>query len=112
MIAHSECTDGLLEVGGDDDEEGNYILVGAGVTVGLLREVGQEADDEIVGDFEELDDISLGGVLQQPEGYGVDEVIEIADGSGVDLFPFVVFEGGVDDEHLNGVWGTLLDVAF
>ena len=64
MIAHSECADGLLEVGGDDDEQGNYIFVGAGVPVGLLWEVGQEADDEIIGNFEELDDISLGGVLQ------------------------------------------------
>ena len=112
MIAYSEGVDGLLEVGGDNNEEGNYILVGAGVPVGLLREVGKEADDEIVCDFEELDDISLGGVLQQAEGDGVNEIIEIADGGGVDPFPLVVFEGGVDDEHLNGAGGTLLEVAF
>ena len=108
VIAHSECVDGLLEVGGDDDEEGDYIFVGAGVPVGLLREVGQEADDEVVGNFEELDDIGLGGVLKQPKGDGVDEVIEVADCGGVDPFPLVVFEGRVDDEHLNGGRGYLV----
>lgn len=74
--------------------------MGTRMAIGLLWEVGQKSNDELVGYFDKLCDIWLIGMLENPECEGVDETIEVMDCGGVDPISLVVLEGGGDDEEL------------